>query len=121
MKTACGKGHMLLGSQDICGVKETEKEMLLKASDQGGGMEGVSLKELGHVGEKGVSPHFKAPLNTERGFDFAKCQYTTCHPHAHSPKPEVLQEVPAQLLAYEHSSTHSRMEHLVVTLLKGTV
>lgn len=61
-KTAHGKGHMLLGSQDICGVKETEREMVPKASDQGGGMDGVSHKELRHVGKKGVSPHFKAPL-----------------------------------------------------------
>lgn len=103
------------------GWRRQEKEMLLKASDQGGGMEGVSLKKLGHVGEKGVSPHFKACLNMERGFGFAKYQYTTCHPHAHSPRPEVLQEVLVQLLGYKHNSTHSRMEHLVVTPLKGTV
>lgn len=55
-------GHMLLGSQDdICGVKETEQEMLLKASDQGEDTEDVSLKELGYVGGKEVSPHFKVP------------------------------------------------------------
>lgn len=42
-KTACGKGHMLLGSQeDICGVEETEQEMLPETSNQGEGMEGVS-------------------------------------------------------------------------------
>lgn len=53
---------MLLGSQDdICGVKDTEQEVFLKASDQGEGTEGVSRKEFGHVGEKGVSPHFKVP------------------------------------------------------------
>lgn len=37
---------MLLGSQDdICGQKETEQEMLLKASGQGGGREGVSTTD----------------------------------------------------------------------------
>lgn len=63
----------------------------------------------------------KHPFDVERGFGFTKYQYTTCHPHAHSPRPEVLQEVPVQLLSYEHRSTHSGMERLVVTPLKETV
>lgn len=56
-------------------------------------------------------------MDMERGF--LKYQHTTCHPHAHSPRPEVLQEVPVQLLRCEHSSSHSRMEHRAVTPPKG--
>jgi len=55
-----------------------------------------------------------------RGFGSAKCQYTTCHPSPCSPGPEVLREMPMQLLSCEDSSSCNRTEHFAV-VSKGTV
>lgn len=111
---------MLLDSRDgICGVEESAQESAPKSiwpRGWHGGCQPQRARAWGQNGTLRISKHLLVGKKSDmgRGFGSAKNQYTTCHPRACSPGPEVLREMPTQLLSCEHSSSRRRTERFAV-------